>query len=75
MWNISGDILLSKASKTHFMNTFNENTLFYQVGSLAALHLAKRGHDIHLYEYREGNLFDVEFACIDVHWTSLFEIC
>lgn len=26
-----------------------------QVGSLAALHLAKKGHDIHLYEYREGN--------------------
>jgi hypothetical protein len=27
------------------------------VGSLAALHLGKRGHEVHLYEYREGALF------------------
>lgn len=36
-------------------------TLIKQVGSLAALHLAKKGHDVHLYEYREGEsyfLFD-----------------
>lgn len=26
------------------------------MGSLAALHLAKKGHDVHLYEYREGEL-------------------
>lgn len=29
-------------------------TLPVKVGSLAALHLGKRGHKIDLYEYREG---------------------
>lgn len=28
-----------------------------KVGSLAALHLGKRGYEVHLYEYREGKFF------------------
>lgn len=28
---------------------------YSQVGSLAALHMGKRGHTVELYEYREGD--------------------
>lgn len=45
-YHISSKITLSKLK-----------CFFKQVGSLAALHLAKKGHDVHLYEYREGTPF------------------
>lgn len=35
-------------------HNFNTLQKFYQVGSLAALHLGKRGHNVSVYEYREG---------------------
>jgi hypothetical protein len=31
---------------------------YFQVGSLAALHLGKRGHRVSVYEYREGKKRD-----------------
>lgn len=42
------------------MNVFNP----FQVGSLAAVHLGKRGFNVDLYEYREGEtLFEFPKKC------------
>lgn len=57
LWRQMNSIFLSfllkkKRTESKFIRNISS---IIQVGSLAALHLAKKGHDIHLYEYREGN--------------------
>lgn len=44
--------------RSMYNKKYNNKRQFHseQVGSLAALHFAKKGHNVHLYEYREGEL-------------------
>ena len=47
--------LLWKVTSELIKDYNNKKKLSHKVGSLAALHLGKRGHQVNLYEYREGD--------------------